>query len=91
MDKPLLLQNNLNTASNQQPNRRLSETCFEVESHFGENDSHQVRRELNETLPRSLVLNNDEDEFGFWKDTEIKAALHSAVPQVSECYYINSL
>lgn len=81
------MQNNLHRASYQQPNCRLSETHFEVEQDFSENDSYQTRRELNETLPRRLVLHNDEDEFGFWKDTEIKAALHCAIPQVKE-YFI---
>lgn len=84
-----LLQNNLYTASYQQPNPRLSETNFEVEQDFAENDSYHVRREHNETFPRRLVLHNDEDEFGFWKDTEIKAALHSAIPQVFHMNIIN--
>lgn len=82
------MQTNSYTARYQQLNRRLSETNFEVEQAFAENDSFNVRRELNETLPRRLMLQNDEDEFGFWKDTEIKAALHSAIPQVKPYFYI---
>lgn len=82
------MQTNSYTASYQQLNRRLSETNFEVEQAFAENNSFDVRRDLNETLPRRLVLQNDEDEFGFWKDTEIKAALPSAITQVKPYSFI---